>query len=173
MRTISLGLLIIIGLTSCSRTVEIPENKVGIVYDVKTTDIIDSVFTSGKHSISMSSDITLFDTTVQKLNFSFDILFKDATSAVIEFSIQYRVKTDNLPKICTKYKHAALDYPLEVNVFLVEVRSQIRNLFGEVDKGGLSNDTIFDMIEKNLKTQEPTTEIIEIKSLIRGQISGL
>lgn len=172
MRTISLALLTIVGLTSCSRTVEIPENKVGIVYDIKTKDVVGRVFESGKHSISMSSDMVLFDTTDQKLNFSFDILFKDATSAVIDFSIQYKLKVENLPKVCKKYG-AALEVPLEQNVLLVGVRSQIRKQFLEVDKGGLSNDTIFDMVEKNLKTQEPITEIIEVNAFSRGQITGL
>lgn len=99
MRIISLAILIIIGLTSCTRTVKIPENKVGIVYDIKTKDVVDRVFESGKHSISTSSDIALFDTTDQKLNFSFDILFKDATSAVIDFSILYKLRVGNLPRL--------------------------------------------------------------------------
>src|SRR5688572_11772946 len=172
MRIISLAILITIGLTSCTRTVEIPENKVGIVYDIKTKDVVDRVFESGKHSISTSSDIALFDTTDQKLNFSFDILFKDATSAVIDFSIQYKLRVDNLPKVCKNYE-AALEMPLEQNVLLVTVRSQLRKQFLEVDKGGLSSDTIFDMIEKNLKTQESITEMIKIDSFSRGQISGL
>jgi hypothetical protein len=172
MRIISLAILITIGLTSCTRIVEIPENKVGIVYDFKTKDVVDRVFESGKHSISTSSDIALFDTTDQKLNFSFDILFKDATSAVIHFSIQYKLRVDNLPKVCRKYE-AALEMPLEQNVLLVTVRSQTRKQFLEVDQGGLSSDTIFDMIEKNLTTQESITEMIEINSFSRGQISGL
>ena len=83
MRIISVALLIIIGLTSCTRTVEIPENEVGIVYDIETKNVVDRVFESGKHSISSSSDIALFDTTDQNLNFSFDILFKGATSVVM------------------------------------------------------------------------------------------
>jgi hypothetical protein len=172
MRIISLAILILIGLTSCTRTVEVPENKVGIVYNYKTKDVVDRVFKSGKHSISMSSDIVLFDTTDQKLNFSFDILFKDATSAVIDFSIQYKLRVDSLPKVCEKYQ-AALEMPLEENVLLVTVRSQIRKQLLEVDKGGLSSDTIFDMIENNLKIQESITQMIEINSFSRGQISGL
>jgi hypothetical protein len=172
MRIISLALLIITGLTCCTRTVEIPGNKVGIVYDIKTKDVVDRVFESGKHSISTSSDIVLFDTTDQKLNLSFDILFKDATSAVIDFSIQYKLRAENLPSVCKKYE-AALEMPLEQNVLLVTVRSQIRKQFLEVDKVGLNSDTIFDMIEKNLKTQETLTEMIQINSFSRGQISGL
>lgn len=172
MRIISVALLIIIGLTSCTRTVEIPENEVGIVYDIETKNVVDRVFESGKHSISSSSDIALFDTTDQNLNFSFDILFKGATSVVIDFSIQYKLRVENLPKVCKKYE-AALEMPLEQNVLLVEVRSQIRKPFLEVDKSGLTSDIIFDMIEKNLKTQESITEMIEINSFSRGQISGL
>ena len=172
MRIISLALLIIAGLTSCTRTVEIPENKVGIVYDIKTKDVVDRVFLSGKHSVSMSSGMVIFDTTDQKLNFSFDILFKDATSAVIDFSIQYKLRVENLPTVCKRYE-AALEMPLEQNVLLVGVRSQIRKQFLEVDKGGLNRDTIFDMIEKNLKTQESITDMIKITSFSRGQINGL
>jgi hypothetical protein len=172
MRIISLVLLIIIGLTSCTRTVEIPENRVGIVYDIKTKAVVDRVFESGKHSISTSSDIALFDTSDQKLSFSLDILFKDATSAVIDFSIQYKLKVENLPSVCKKYE-AALEMPLEKNVLLVGVRSQIRKQFLEVDKGRIGSDTIFDMIETNLRTQESIAEMIEISQFSRGQISGL
>jgi hypothetical protein len=171
-KTILLSLLIIIGFISCSRTVEIPKNRIGIVYDVKTGDVIDSVFKSGKHSIGMSYDVVLFDVKEQKLNFSFDLLFKDATSGVIEFSIQYKVKEENLPIVCKKYR-AALEMPLEQNVLLVTVRSQIRKQFQEVDKSGLTNDIIFDMIKKTLNTQESITEIIEIESFTPGQVVGL
>ena len=172
MKTILLAVLIIIGLTSCSRTVEIPNNRVGIVYDVKTGDVIDSVFESGHHSIGMSSDVVLFDIKEQKLDFSFDLLFKDATSGTIEFSIQYKIKEANLPKVCKKYR-AALEMPLEQNVLLVAVRSQIRKQFQEVDKGGLTNYIIFEMIKKALTTQESITELIEIESFTPGHVAGL
>lgn len=172
MRINSLIILIIIGLTSCTHTVEIPKDKVGVVYNIKTKDVLDRIFESGRHSISTSSDVAIFDTTDQKLNFSFDILFKDATSSVISFSIHYKLRVNNLPGVCKKYE-AALEMPLEQNVLLVTVRSEIRKQFLEVDKDGLSSDTIFDMIEKNLKTQDSIAEIIEINSFSRGQITGL
>jgi len=171
-KTILQSVLIIIGLTSCSRTVEIPNDKVGIVYDAKTGDIVDRVFESGQHSIGPTSDVVLFDTKEQKLDFSFDLLFKDATSGTIEFSIQYKIKEANLPKVCKKYK-AALEMPLEQNVLLVTIRSQIREQFQNVDKVGLTNDTIFDMIKKTLNTQELITEIVEIESFTPGQVVGL
>ena len=173
MRTIFVALLVLIGLTSCTRTVEVPVDHVGVVYDSRTGEVVNYVFESGSHSISKSSSIVTFDTTVQKMDFSFDILFAEGTPGKVQFSIEYKLNVDNLPKICEKYGQPALVSPLEDHVILTEIRSQIRNSFEILRNSGLNNKIIFDLIETSLTTTQPATELIEIVTFTPGEVSGL
>jgi hypothetical protein len=171
MRIRPLTFLLVIGLLSisCSHTVEIPEKKVGVVYDTRTEVVSDDLLKPGKHSIGIYSDVVLFDINDQKVSFSFDVLFKDATSAIVEFSANYSLKTDNLPKVCQKLGQPALDYPID-SIVVSEARSQVRDLMMELDKDKLTKEIIFDRIKNNLRTVNPTAEMIEIKSFSRGRI---
>jgi hypothetical protein len=162
---LTLGLLII----GCSSKVEIPANKIGVSYDNRTMVVNDELLRAGQHSINTNTAVTLFDINEQEIKFSFDILFKDATSATLEFSIKYILKTDSLIGFCKKVGQPALEYPFESTITSL-TKSEIRELMGMFDKGDISDEMIFHRIEETLKGNGATGDIIEILSFSRGQV---
>lgn len=159
--------LLLILLTSCSRTVEIPEGKVGIVY--KDDKVQDVVLKTGSHSIDYFDGLSLYDIGEQRMDFKFDFLFKDASPADIDFSISYIIRTDDLAEICKRYEQ-----PIHYNsisiIVEIDLRSQIRDLLLTVDKDEFDDKELFDLIEIQLKAKSPTVDIIEIKSFLPGRL---
>ncbi len=155
-------------LTSCSRTVEIPQNKVGIVY--KDDKVQDVVLKTGSHTIDYFDGLTLYDIGEQKMDFKFDFLFKDASPADIDFSISYIIRADDLAKICKRY-----DQPIHYNsisiIVEIDLRRQVRDLLLTLDKDGVDEKEVFNLIESQLKTKSPTVDIIEIKSFLPGRLT--
>src|SRR5688572_3682548 len=85
MRILPLTLMLASGLliSGCFHTVVIPEKGVGVVYNVKTQVVSDELLKPGRHSIDPFSDVVLFNTDEKRNTLSFDVLFKDASSAYV------------------------------------------------------------------------------------------
>jgi len=156
--------------TGCSRTIEVPENKVGVLYSTNNKIEREDVLKNGQHTIDFFTDVVLYDVTEQEKNFSFDVLFKDASPAKIDFSMNFIPKADSLAKICQKYEQTTLDNSISVIVEL-EIRSQVRALMQEKDRNKLNEEMIFNAIEKHLRTEAPANGIIEIKSFSAGKVT--
>jgi hypothetical protein len=152
-------------LASCTRTVEIPENKVGIVY--KDKEVQDVVLKTGSHTVDLFAGLSLYETGEQAIDFKFDILFKDASAADIDFSISYVPKVDDLPTICRNYGQPVY-YNSIFNIVETEVRQQVRGLLLTFEKNQFSEEEFFVLIQHQLKTNSPTIDIIEIKSFSPG-----
>ena len=155
--------------TGCLHGVVIPEQKVGLVYNVKTQVVSDELLKPGTHSIGPFSEVVAFDTRERQNTLSFDVVFKDATYAYVRFSMNYVLKTENLPKFYQELGSGALQHPFDTLITL-ETRSQVRDLLIEVDRNNLTNEIILDKIRNNLRTKEPIAEIIEINSFSREEI---
>jgi hypothetical protein len=162
-------ILLLLTVTSCSRVIEVPENKAAVVYDRKN-QIDDVVLRTGSHTIDFLSDVSLYDISEQKTDFKFDILFYDASAADIDFSITYVPKVDDLAKICQKYQQR-IDQNTISYIVLAETRAQIRALLIEMDKSGLDEEQIFTIVEQNIKNENPAAGIIEIKSFSPGKVN--
>lgn len=158
---------ILILLASCTRTIEVPENKVGIVY--KKDEVQDVVLESGSHTIGIFSGFSLYDIREQRMDFEFDILSKDVSSADISFSISYIIKVDDLAKICQHYRQPIYYNSLDL-IVEIELRRQVRNLLLTFDKGELDEKELFDLIENQLRTKSPAADIIEIKAFSPGRL---
>ncbi len=161
--------LLLLTITSCSRDIEVPENKAAIVYNRKN-QIEDVVLKTGFHKIDYLSDISLYDISEQKIDFKFDILFNDASAADIDFSITFVPKVDDLAKICQKYQQR-IDHNSISDIVLVETRVQIRALLIKFDKSGLDEKQIFTVVEKNVRTENPAAGIIDVKSFSFGAVN--
>ena len=148
---------------SCSRTIEVPENKVGILYNPKVQDI---VLTTGSHTIDYFAGVTLYDISEQKMEFNREFLFTDASSADVAFSIVYVPRVDSLAKICKKYQQP-IDYTSISPIVQAEVLSQTRNLLLTLDKDEFDEKQLFQLIENHLKTKSPAVDIIEIREFSR------
>lgn len=165
---LQLQTILFILFTSCTRTVEIPENKVGIVY--KNNEVQDVVLKTGSHTVDYFAGLSLYETDEQTMDFRFDILFKDASSADINFSISYIPRVDDLPTICKNYEQ--LVYYNSISIIVeTEIRRQIRDFLLTFDKNQFSEREVFDVIEDQLKTNKPTVDIIEVKSFSPGGLA--
>lgn len=153
--------ILFIFLTGCARTVEIPENKVGIVY--KDNEVQDVVLKTGSHTVDYFAGLSLYETGEQTMDFKFDMLFKDGSAADINFSISYIPIVDHLPTICKNYEQPVYYNSISI-IVETEVRQQVRALLSTLDKTQFSEKELFDVIEDQLKTNKPTVDIIEVKS---------
>jgi hypothetical protein len=162
--------LIILLLTAvaCSREIEIPDNKAGVVY-IRPDEIADEVLKPGSHTIPFLSRVSLHDIRKQKIDFKFDILFKDASDADIEFSIVYSPVVDNLPRTCRMFQ-LRVDENSLAQAVETEIRSQVRELLMETDSATVDEAQIFSNIERYLKTQSTVAGLVHIRSFSRGKI---
>jgi hypothetical protein len=158
---------VLIFLTSCSRTVEIPDNNVGIVY--RKDKVLDTVLQAGSHKIGYSDDLTFYHIGEQKMDFKFDVLFQDASSADINFSVSYNIKVNDLAKICKRYEQPAYYNSISI-IVEVELKKQIRDLLLTLDQDQFTEKELFNLIENHLKSKKPTVDIIELKSFLPGAI---
>jgi hypothetical protein len=155
--------------TGCFQIVVIPEQKVGLVYNVKTQVVTDELLKPGTHSIGSFSEVVAFNTLERQNMLSFDVVFKDATSAYVRFSLNYILKTENLPKIYQDLGAGALEHPFDTLVTL-EARSQVRDLLMDVDKNNITKEIILDKIRNSLRSKKPIADMIEINSFSQGEI---
>ena len=162
-------ILLLLTVTSCSRDIEVPENKAAVVYNRKN-QIDDVVLKTGSHTIDFLSDVSLYDISEQKTDFKFEFIFNDASAADIDFSITYVPKVDDLAKICQKYQQRIDQNSISV-IVLAETRAQIRALLVKIDKGELDEKQIFNIVEKNIKNENPAAGIIDIKSFSPGKLN--
>ena len=165
---LELQTILLVLFTSCTRTVEIPENKVGIVY--KDNEVQDVVLKTGSHTVDYFAGLSLYETGEQTIDFNFDILFKDASAADICFSISYIPIVDDLPIICKNYEQPVYYNSISI-IVETEVRRQVRDLLLTFDKNQFSEEELFDVIENQLKTNKPTVDIIEVESFSLGGLA--
>ena len=104
------------------------------------------------------------------MDFKFDILFKDASAADLNFSISYIPIVDDLPTICKDYEQPVYYNSISI-IVETEVRRQVRDLLLTLDKNQFSEKELFDVIEDQLKTNKPTVDIIEVKSFSPGGLA--
>jgi hypothetical protein len=165
-RIVFTSLLVLIA--SCSRTVEIPANKIGIVY--KNQKAQDVVLSPGTHTIDYFAGVALYDMREQKADLNFDILFQDASAADISFSISYIPKADSMARICQKYEQPVYYNSISI-IVEIELKRMVRGLLLSFNKDEFGEEELFGLIENQLKAKTPTVDIIEIKSFSPGRLS--
>jgi K+-sensing histidine kinase KdpD len=104
------------------------------------------------------------------MDFKFDILFKDASPADIDFSVSYIIRVDDLAEICKRYEQPIHYNSLSI-IVEIDLRRQVRDLLLTLDKGELIEKELFNLIENQLKTKSPTVDIIQIKSFLPGRLT--
>ena len=114
----------------------------------------------GKYSITIAWD-SLAD---------FDILFKDATPAVVDFTLKYVPNKKGIAQFLDENGAIVSDPDASIEVYLVQhVRTMVRDFILESSKEDLNDSVIFEQVELIIKSNE-ISSIIEISDYVPKSI---